>query len=96
MTPENQYKYLVSAYYGVIEMNEYDLKVYVLKEIENHIKEFIKTNPIPNYNYKKEAEIIKDKTELKTKLLDAFYLLNEIDGPLDLRMMIKAKIKSLK
>ena len=35
MTLEDQFKYFVSAYYGIIEMDDYDLKVYILKDIEN-------------------------------------------------------------
>ena len=38
MDLKDQYKYFVSAYYGIREMDEYDLKVYVLKDVENFIK----------------------------------------------------------
>ena len=30
MSLEDQFRYLVGAYYGVMEMDEYDLKVYIL------------------------------------------------------------------
>ena len=33
MTLEDEYRYLVGAYYGIIEMDEYDLKVYILQDI---------------------------------------------------------------
>ena len=32
------YKYLIGGYYGVSLIDEYDLKVYVLKDIENILK----------------------------------------------------------
>ena len=40
----NQFKTYVGAYYGVNSVDEYDLKVYVLKEIEQDIKNFIIIN----------------------------------------------------
>lgn len=95
MDLKDQYKYFVGAYYGVREMDEYDLKVYVLKDIENYIKDFISTNPIDNYDYKKVAEEVENKTSLKTKLQDALLVLNKIDGPIELILMIKKRIKKL-
>lgn len=95
MSLEEQYKYFVSGYYGVREMDEYELKVYVLKDIENYIKDFISCNNIENFNYKKEAEYIEDKTPIKTKLQDALLILNKIDGPIELILLIKKRIKML-
>ena len=66
MILQDEFKYLVGGYYGVMEMDEYDLKVYVLKDIENYIRAFIEENPIPNFDYKKEAENIKDNNTLRT------------------------------
>ena len=96
MSLEDQYRYLVGAYYGVIEMDEYDLKVYVLKDIENYIKDFIEVYPIDNFNYRKEAQKIEDEVSLKTKLQDALLVLNKINGPIELTLMIKKRLKELK
>ena len=63
----NQYRYLVGGYYGVSLMDEYDLKEYMLKDIENYIRDFIDVNPIDNFDYKKEAELIKDNVSEKRK-----------------------------
>ena len=38
----DHFKYLVSAYFGVRLIDEYELKVYVLKDIEEYIKEYVK------------------------------------------------------
>ena len=38
-----QFKILVSGYYGITEMDEYDLKVYLLKDIENYIRDFFES-----------------------------------------------------
>ena len=95
MRLEEQFRYFVSAYYGVIEMDEYDLKVYVLKDIENYIKDFIEIYPIDNFNYKKEAELVANNTSLKTKLQDALLVINKINGPIELSLLIKKRFKEL-
>ena len=45
-----QFKYLVGGYYGITYMDDYPLKEYVLKDIENYIENFIEINPIENFN----------------------------------------------
>mgnify|MGYP004458491991 CR=1 FL=1 len=92
---EDQFKILVSGYFGIQEMDEYDLKVYVLKDIENYIIEFLENNPIDNFNYRNEAANILDTLSIKRKLQDAMLVLNKIDGPLDLKLLIKTKLRSL-
>lgn len=96
MSLEDQYRYLVGAYYGVMEMDEYDLKVYVLKDIENYTKDFLSVYSIENFDYKKEAQKIEEETSLKTKLQDALLVLNKINGPIELSLMIKKRIKEIK
>ena len=96
MSQEDQYRYLFSAYYGVIEMDEYDLKVYVLKDLENYIKDFIDVYPIDNFDYRKEAQKIEDEVSLKTKLQDALLVLNKINGPIELSLLIKKRLKEIK
>ena len=56
MELENQFRYLVGGYYGVGLMDEYPLKVYMMKEIEEYIKAVVQENPIPNFDYLKEAK----------------------------------------
>ena len=95
MDLKDQFKYFVSGYFGVREMDEYDLQVYVLKDIENYIKDFIEVNPIDNYEYKKVSEEIEKETPLKTKLQDALLVLNKINGPIELILLIKKRIKKI-
>ena len=52
MNLEDQFRLLVGGYYGVLEMDEYDLKLYVLKDIEDYIRDFIRLNPIDDFDYK--------------------------------------------
>ena len=56
MDLKDQFKYLVGGYYGITYMDDYPLKEYVLKDIENYIENFIEINPIENFNYKEEAK----------------------------------------
>ena len=51
MELEDQFRYLVGGYYGVNLMDEYPLKEYILKDIENYVKDYVKENPIDNFNY---------------------------------------------
>ena len=93
MELENQFKYLVGGYYGVSLMDNYPLKEYMLKEIEDYIRAVVKENTIKDFDYKKEAENIKENMSDKTKLQDALIVLNIIKGPMDLVFLIKERLK---
>ncbi|MBR2828161.1 MAG: hypothetical protein IKE70_02900 [Bacilli bacterium] len=92
---KNQYRYLVGGYFGVSLIDEYPVKEFILKEIEDYIKNFIEVNPISNFDYKEEANLIKDGVLEKVKLQDALLVLNKINGPMDLVFMIKERIKKM-
>lgn len=93
MELEDQFRYLVGGYYGVNLMDEYPLKEYILKDIENYIKDFIKQNPINNFNYYEEHIKVKETVSDRVKLQDALLVLNIIKGPIDLVSLIKEKLK---
>ncbi len=95
MTLKDEFKYLVGGYYGIVEMDEYDLKVYVLKDIENYIRDYFRDNPISNFSYKEEAEKIKDTMSLKTKLQDSLLVLYKVNADMDLVFMVKKRLKEL-
>ena len=95
MTLEDSFKLLVSGYYGIYEMDEYSSKVYVLKEIEKYIREFIKEFPLSNYDYKTVAEEL-EKTPLKTKLQDSLLVLNKIQGPMELVLLVRKRLNEMK
>ncbi len=96
MTPEENYKLLVGAYYGVTEMDEYSLKVYILKQIEDTIKDFISRNPSLKLDFYQIAKSIEDELPLKTKLQDSLIILNKIHAPLELILLVKNKLEELK
>ena len=95
MSLEEEFKLLVSGYYGVYEMDEYQSKVYILKDIEDYIKEFIEEYRIPNYDYKEVAEEV-EKEPLKTKLQDSLLILNKVKAPLELTLLIRNRLNEMK
>lgn len=95
MDLKDQFKYLVGGYYGITYMDEYPLKEYVLKDIENYIRDFIEINPIENFNYKEEAKKYEDELSEITKLQDSLLVLNKINASMELVLLVKAKLKKL-
>ena len=93
MELEDQFRYLVGGYYGVNLMDEYPLKEYILKDIENYVKDYVKENPIDNFNYLEEHIKVKENVSDRVKLQDALLVLNIIKGPMDLVFLIKEKLK---
>lgn len=76
-------------------MDEYPLKEFILKDIEKYIRDFIETNPISNFDYKKEAMKVKEQVSERVKLQDALLVLNQMNGPMDLVIMIKQRLKKM-
>lgn len=89
ITLEERLKLLVEAYYGLFEMDEYDLKEYELKKLKDEIDNFIKEYNINDFNY----EYIKDNISLKTKLQSLLIVLNEDNGPLELILLVKQRLR---
>ena len=87
MTKEDVFRNYIGAYYGVRLMDEYDLKAYTLKNIENFIKEYVRLNPIPNFDYYEEAN--------KVKLQDAINLLNTMNEAEELIYLIRKRLRSI-
>lgn len=93
MELENQFRYYVGGYYGVSLMDEYPLKEYMLQEMEEFIRDFVRENPIDSFDYQGEAKIVKETVSDKTKLQDALLVLNKMKAPMDLVFLIKKRLK---
>ncbi len=89
------FRYLVGGYYGIREMDNYDLKEYVLKDIENYIKDFITENPISGCDYYHEAELVNQELSLKTKLQDSLLVLPKVNASIELILLVKRRLKEL-
>lgn len=93
MNLKNQFKLLVLGYYGVLCLDEYDLKVYILKDIEEYIKAFIKNNPIKDFDYKEMALKYESESSKKTKLQDTLIVLHKIKAPMEVILLVKKHLK---
>jgi hypothetical protein len=96
MTFLDEFKILVGGYFGIEEMDEYVLKEYVLKNIEDYIKKFIEIHPNECLDYEMVSNNIKDNLSLKRKLQDSLLTLRKINGPFELEHMIKIKLQDMK
>lgn len=95
MERDNLFNLYVEGYFGVREMDEYDLKEYVLKDIENYINDFVYTNGVDILYAKENSKRIKDEVSIKTKLQSSLILLNKMNASTELILLIKKKIKEL-
>lgn len=93
MELKNQYKLLVLGYYGMMYLDDYDLKVYILKDIEEYIKAFIKNNPIKDFDYKEMALKYESESSKKTKLQDTLIVLHKIKAPMEVILLVKKHLK---
>lgn len=93
MSIEDQYKLLVEGYYGVDLIDEYDLKVYTLKDIEKLIDNF---KIIYDIDYENINKYVKENVSDKTKLQSSLILLNQMNAPMELILLIKKRLKNSK
>ena len=97
MTIEDVYRYMINGYFGVMEMDSYKLKEYILKDIKKYIKDYMEEYPSENFNLEEEVENIKNYVSVKTKLQDALLVLNKMDNaPMDLILDINHRLKTIK
>jgi len=88
-TLEEKLNLLVEAYYGLLEMDEYDLKEFELKKLKDEIDNFINEYNINNFDF----ESVKNNISLRTKLQSLLIVLNKNNRPLELILMVKRRLK---
>ena len=74
-------------------MEKYDYRAAMVKDIKDYIEDFIEVNPINDFDYKMEAEKVKNEVIDKVKLQDALIVLNKINASMDLILLIKKRLK---
>ena len=84
---------IVSAYLGMQMMDEYDLKVYVLKNIDDYRKNFIKENNL-KLDFTKEDELVEGRTT-KSKLQDTLIVLNKINASMEIIHLVKERLNRI-
>ena len=88
-TLEEKLNLLVEAYYGLFEMDEYDLKEFELKKLKDEIDNFINEYNINNFDF----ESVKNNISLRTKLQSLLIVLNKNNRPLELILLVKRRLK---
>ena len=89
---ENEFRLLIGAYNGVQMMDGYDLKVYLLKDIQEEQKKFLKEHPLPNFDIEQESQTIQNRKP-SSKLQDAVIVLNRMNASRELIHMIRMRLK---
>ena len=90
------FNYMISGYYGISEIDDYDLKEYILKDVRDYIEKYIDEHFDDSIDYKLVAEVIDKEYTILEKLNDALLVLKDIDGPMELIIMVKRKIREIK
>ena len=93
MTLEDTYRLLYSGFLGIREMDEYSSKEYILKQVSDYINDF-KNEYKLGLNYQEINDEL-DKQDLVRKLQDSILVLNMINGPIDLKLLIRNKLNEL-
>ena len=95
MTNKDTYRYLIGAYYGVREIDEYPIKEFTLKEIEEYIDDFCKANNLSKKMIEEEKKDVEENVPMKVKLQDALLLLPKLEGTTELYLLVKKRLKSI-
>ena len=93
---DDPYKYMMSGYYGVESLDEYTDKLYLLKDIKEYINNYLSDNKVPGVDYDEINKQIERNTSEIDKLQDALLLLNDMNAPMEVCIIIRQKISDLK
>lgn len=96
MKYDDPYKYMISGYYGIESLDEYDNKIYLLNDIKIYINNYLKDNKVTGINYDELNEDIKNNTSLEHKLHDALLLLKDMQGYNAVSITIMQKLAEMK
>ena len=94
MTLYDELNYLIGGYLGVRNMDSYSLKEYVLKDIENYIKDYMNTYLIDK-DFEELLRDVDSELSLTTKLQDALLVIPKVNAPLELTLLIERRLKEM-
>lgn len=93
ITNDEKINIIIGGYLGIDMCDEYNLKLYVLKEIYEYLNDLIKeNNMIVDINEKFEEL---KKTSDRNKITSAIIVCNKLKLPIDLSIILKRKLKEL-
>ena len=91
----DEIKYMISGYLGVETIDQYVKKVYLLKDMRDYIFEVVESNEIQGFDFEKLKDELRDTPRVE-KLQDSLIILNAMNAPMDIILMIKPLVKELK
>lgn len=89
------FKTYVGAYYGVLEMDEYPLKEYVLYDLKEYIQKMVLDHQNDNVSFSKVAQEV-ENLSLKVKLQDCLIVLPKLNVSLELLHLIKMRLRTIR
>ena len=93
---DDDIKYMVSGYLGIKSLDEYERKVYILRDARKFIDSYVEDSDFEDFVFDKYCDFIDKEYTYLEHLQDALLLINVMNGPVDLILLIKPKIARLK
>jgi hypothetical protein len=93
---DDNIKYMVSGYLGIKSLDEYERKVYILRDARKFIDSYVEDSDFEDFVFDKYCDFIDKEYTYLEHLQDALLLINAMNGPVDLILLIKPKIARLK
>ena len=93
---EKKYRILFGSYLGMMLMDNYPLKEYILKDIKEYIDAYIENYPLDNFNYQAFMLMVDKEESDIVKLQDTLRIGNQLNFPMELIYLIKEKIRNIK
>jgi hypothetical protein len=87
---------MVSGYLGIKSLDEYERKVYILRDARKFIDSYVEDSDFEDFVFDKYCDFIDKEYTYLEHLQDALLLINAMNGPVDLILLIKPKIARLK
>lgn len=95
MTIEDTFRYLVGAYYGALELDEYQSREYLLKDIETYIRDYVSQNKTNDIDFISLAQDVEDNVSLKVKFQDCLLVLPKVKAPLEVVLLVKTRLRRI-
>lgn len=95
MNQRDTYRTMIGAYYGVLEMDEYSVKEYVLQDLNRYIIEFVSIHSNSKIDFENEARDVEKNVSIKTKLQDCLIILPKFDTSMEFLFLIKERLRSM-
>ena len=93
---DDDIKYMCSGYIGIKSLDEYERKVYILRDAKKHIMNYVEDSKFEDFNFDEFCNQMDKEYSYLEHLQDALLLINNMNGPVDLILLIKPKIAKLK